>query len=83
MSPHKKSAIATQRPLDGLALCIRTYDPFERFPDQPSTERGRIFTLGETYSCRAGCDGWVKVEDNSGVLHDMPNAAFSSYFKFV
>ena len=74
---HEKSCINTH--LDAVAVCTRSYDPMTGL----NPARDEIFTAGQTYSCRSKCDGWTEVEDNFGVLHDMPSAAFLSYFRFL
>jgi len=75
-SSHEFSA---QHPeLTSVALCRRP--PAYTGKPQHGIES---WTKGETYSCHGYVTGWVRIEDNDGVIHEMPNAAFASYFRWL
>ena len=72
--------------LTSVALCHRSYDPeaggISAYTGKP--QHGiEAWTKGETYSCHGYVTGWVRIEDNSGVIHELPNAAFASYFRWL
>lgn len=82
MRTARSTAEKLAKVFDSTCECSRTMDSAEG-PGHPARKASAFFWKGETYACRSGTDGQVRVLDRNGTIHYLPNAGFDRFFNWT